>query len=358
MKYSEQQAVNGHAKKEVITKKTEKQKRFVERVTSFPLVQESVSTMHAYANRSSIGRFALDKANSTLATVSQYTQPPKYVQTYYEQYVQPHLERADALGCRSLDLIQEKFPAVNHSSREILRDIHGRYITEPAQEANKRLASVVDNMEAILERYLPTDDDDDEKKKKRSEETNQAVRAYKLLNDATLRLSQRVSEQTGKLTDPSALVQAASNNLQALQVTLVQYSEAVKNPSIAAQRVTQQLQVTTTERLQLLTQQVSAQVYGIIDYLKAQQHTYYPEWLRARVTSLTDIASKQYELVRTQYNRTDISSYEKAKQVVQRLQDQVLPVLQTIQSQIQYYTDDVKYFCLVKATTTTAPQAQ
>jgi len=102
----------------------EKTGKFVSRVTSFPIVQESVSTVHAIANKTSLGRFALLTANSTLSTVSKYTnKQPTYVQSYYESYIQPHVEKADALGCRSLDLIQNKFPVVNQPTSEIVRAV-------------------------------------------------------------------------------------------------------------------------------------------------------------------------------------------------------------------------------------------
>lgn len=355
MKHSEQQ-VNGHVK----TSQTQ-QKRFISRVTSIPLVQESVSTVHSYANKTSLGRFALDKANSTLTSVSNYTasHQPKYVQTYYENYVQPHLERADALGCRSLDLLQEKFPVVNHKSKEIakssyqaLDNVRGR-ITQPAQlaaqGANKRLANVVDNVEAVLERYLPAPEG---QKVKTCENENQAIRAYRLLNDASYRLSQRVTEQIPRSrndlsNNASAAIQAATDNVLALQAALRQtatvYAEAAKQklpPSVTAR--VEQLHATTTARLQVLSQQVSTQLTTIVEYVKTNKAT--PDWLKARVASLIDIASKQYELVRAQYKRTDITSYEKARNVASGLQEQVLPVLQTVQSQLKYYTEktDVK----------------
>ncbi|KAI9496026.1 hypothetical protein BDB00DRAFT_895810 [Zychaea mexicana] len=304
-------------------KHSEKAETFVGRVTSsIPIVQESVSNVQAYANSTSLGRMALN------------AKPPKYVQTYYESYVQPHLDRADALGCRSLDLLQEKFPA-------------------PKQQANEGLARVVDNMETILERYLPAASAEETEHSKSngngttvneksidSKSDNQGARVYRLLNTAATRLTKNVQSRT---------VSAAATNVVALQSMLSVYAEAAKQRFVMPEK--------TTEQIWQLTNQVTTQVYSVMDYFKQQPQS---EWLKARVASLVDIAAKQIELVRSQYSRTDISAYEKARGVAQGLQDQVLPVLQTIQSQIQYYAEktEVKrsfeYFGLMKLPTASA----
>ncbi|KAG2213964.1 hypothetical protein INT47_001234 [Mucor saturninus] len=346
--------------------------KFVSRVTSIPIVQDGVSTVQAIANKTSLGRFALLTANSTYFTVSKYTNSqPKYVQSYYESYIQPHVEKADALGCRSLDLIQNKFPVVNQSTSEIVRAVTtpsyqivdgvkvkiDSSITQPAnqvaKEANKRFGSVVDNVEAVIQRYLPAE----EKTSSDAREINQAVRAYYVLNDATLRLSQRVTEQVktsaaqiprtrgdiARITETSALVQKTTANIQLLQETVVQsitlYAQQAHQrlPPAVTERI-QTLHASTNERLQGLTQQVSTQLLQVIDFVKVQSGET-PEWLKTRVSSLVEIANKQVELVRVQYAREDITSLDKAKNVAQALQSQVLPVLQLVQAQLNHYSE-------------------
>lgn len=344
--------------------------KFVSRVTAIPIVQDGVSTVQAIANKTSLGRFALLTANSTFYTVSQYSQP-KYVQSYYQSYIQPHVEKADALGCRSLDLIQNKFPVVNQSTSEIVRAVTApsyqivdgvkvkidSSITQPAnqvaKEANKRFGNVVDNVEAVIQRYLPAE----EKNTSDAREINQAVRAYYVLNDATLRLSQRVTEQVktsaaqiprtrgdiARITETSALVQKTTANIQLLQETVVQsitlYAQQAHQrlPPAVTERI-QILHASTNDRLQGLTQQVSTQLLQVIEFVKVQSGES-PEWLKTRVSSLVDIANKQIELVRVQYAREDITSLDKAKNVAQALQSQVLPVLQLVQAQLNHYSE-------------------
>lgn len=348
--------------------------KFVSRVTSIPIVQDGVSTVQAIANKTSLGRFALLTANSTYFTVSKYTSSqPKYVQSYYESYIQPHVEKADALGCRSLDLIQNKFPVVNQTASEIVRAVTApsyqivdgvkvkidSSITQPAnqvaKEANKRFGNVVDNVEAVIQRYLPAAEES--KTNSDAREINQAVRAYYVLNDATFRLSQRVTEQVktsaaqiprtrgdiARITETSALVQKTTANIQLLQESLVQsitlYAQQAHQrlPPAVTERL-QTLHATTNDRLQGLTQQVSTQLLQVIDFVKVQSGET-PEWLKARVSSLVEIANKQIELVRTQYAREDINSLDKAKNVAQALQSQVLPILQLVQSQLNHYSE-------------------
>ncbi|KAG0165072.1 hypothetical protein DFQ30_009003 [Apophysomyces sp. BC1015] len=360
-------------KKEEIKEQQQSKPRFVTRVSSIPIVQDGVSTVQAYANKSYLGRFALTTANSTLTTVSKYTSSqPKYVQNYYESYVQPHLERADQLGCRSLDLIQNRFPvvaqptseivsAVTTPSYQIIDDVKVRLdsnVRQPAQTAakvaNQRLSNVVDNVEAVLERYLPTQGEKTSTTRDISTEanSNQAIRAYHLLNEATLRLSQRVQtvqlprsrDDLARLADTSAVLQTTTANIQLLQETLrtsvAVYAQTAQErylPPAVTVRI-RQLHTTTSDRLQVLTQQVSSQLTQVMGYLKSQSAET-PDWIKDRMQSLVDVANKQFDLVKAEYARSDISSYDKAKNVAHGLQNQVLPVLQTVQSQLQHYTE-------------------
>ncbi|KAF7724962.1 hypothetical protein EC973_000543 [Apophysomyces ossiformis] len=362
--------------------------RFVTRVSSIPIVQDGVSTVQAYASKTYLGRFALTTANSTLTTVSKYTSnQPKYVQNYYENYVQPHLERADQFGCRSLDLLQNRFPVVSQPTSEIVSAVTtpsyqiidgvrvklDTTVRQPAQSAakaaNQRLTYVVDNVEAVLDRYLPNQQQQTKSREVSSEknnglangngnsnednnDTNQAIRAYHLLNEATLRLSQRVQnvqlprsrDDLARLADASAVLQTTTANIQLLQETLrtsvTVYAQTAQErylpPAVTARL--RQLHTATSDRLQVLTQQVSVQLNQAVGYLKSQSSET-PDWIKERVQSLVDVANKQIELVKTEYARSDISSYDKAKNVAQGLQNQVLPILQNVQSQLQHYTE-------------------
>ncbi|KAI8364406.1 hypothetical protein BD560DRAFT_403050 [Blakeslea trispora] len=342
--------------------------KFVSRVTSIPLVQDGVTTVQAIATKTSLGRLALSTANSTLSTVSRYQ--PSYVQTCYQSYIQPHVEKADELGCRSLDMIQTRFPVVNQPTSELVKTVTGpsyqivdgvkvridnsikQPATQVAQEANRRLSNVMDNVEAVIDHYLPKAQ---EKKTRDAQEVNQAVRAYYIFNDATLRLSQCVSEQVKttaanlprsrddlvRITSSQHLLEKTTTNIQLLQENLTEsvklYAQAAQKrlPPTVNQKIVE-IQGITQERLQLMTQQVSTQLTQVTEYLKAQSS---PEWLKSRATSLVDIANKQVELIRAQYTREDLTALDKAKNVAQGLQEQVLPILKNVQAQLNHYSE-------------------
>ncbi|CAO3630004.1 unnamed protein product [Cunninghamella blakesleeana] len=372
---------NGHAAKENNTEKKQQTKtHFVSRVTSIPLVHDGVSTVSNLANKTYIGRFAINTANSTLSTVGKYTsQQPAYVQSYYESYVQPHLEKADQLGCKSLDLLETRFPivkeptsklvdVVRQPSSQVIDGVKVRLdstvttVKLPATYANKRLVSVVNGVEALVDKYLPPSEENksrdiNNEKDSKEEDANQIYRAYGVLNQATFRLTQKVTDQVkstasaipkqtndlaqSQYTKVSVLLQTTTENLKSVQATLTQsiavYAEATskKLPPGVQEKITH-LHASTTERLQGLTNQVSVQLNQVVTFVKSQSQP--PEWLKTRVLSLVDIANHQFELVRAEYARTDIAYSEKAKNVAHGLQNQVLPVLQTIQSHLTHYS--------------------
>ncbi|KAI8335424.1 hypothetical protein BC941DRAFT_399108 [Chlamydoabsidia padenii] len=353
---------NGQATKEELPtdKKQQTKTQFVSRVTSIPIVNDSVSTVSNLANKTTLGRFAFATANSTYSTVSKYTsQQPAYVQSYYQHYVQPHLEKADQLGCRSLDLIQTRFPVVNEPteklvdvvrqpSYQVIDGVKVRLdstlstVRAPADYANKRLVTVVDNVEALVHRYLPPSDNNNKTTDNTSSsDVNQIYRAYGVLNEATLRLTRRVSDQV-KTSVPRSredVIQTATTNLQSIHATLTRsiavYAEATQRhlPPVVTERI-QQWHTITNERLHDLTQQVSVQLNQVLGYVKTQS----PQWVKDRLVSLVDIANHQVDLIKAEYVRGDISSFEKTKNVAHALQTQVLPVLQNIQSQLNHYS--------------------
>ncbi|KAI8992049.1 hypothetical protein BDF20DRAFT_847949 [Mycotypha africana] len=150
---------------------------FVERVVSLPLVKESVDTAQTFANKTFLGRFAMNSANTTLTTLTRYASKSQPIQRYYQDYIQPHVEKADSLGCQSLDYVKAKVPLINEPSSHIIyvvvkepssKIIDGikvkldntiGTVTHPvyhlAKTANKKITFVVDNVEGVIDNYLP-----------------------------------------------------------------------------------------------------------------------------------------------------------------------------------------------------------
>lgn len=331
-------------------------------MTSIPIVSDSVATVNAYATRSSLATYAFNKAASTLNTVSSHQ--PKYVQSYYQTYLQPQLQMADKLGCKSLDILQERFPMINQPTqhlldavkappKQVITGVKGRIdgtintVTAPgyaaAREANRQLGFVIDNLEATLNRYLPAEDN----KTKDMPNANHVHRTYLLLTEASQRVSKLVSDRIAKTTsavprsrddliklkDSSPLIQTVVGQLQFFQETvrhsIVVYSKAAE----------QRLPKALTDRLHKFQGALYEHLNQFVDFVRVR--TELPESLKQRLQSLQEAANSQYQFAKQQYDRKDITSYEKARIVAQSLQNQLLPALQSAQKQIQEYTATV-----------------
>ncbi|KAI8984613.1 hypothetical protein BDF20DRAFT_905423 [Mycotypha africana] len=381
--------------------------KFVSRVTSIPIVQDSVSTFQAMANKTKFGKFAISTMNCTLYNVVNKT--TSTYPTIYEQYIQPHIERADELGCRSLDLLQNKFPVVNqptpvlyekvkHAPPVVVDTIKVKLdssIKQPAiqvvKEANDRFGHVVDNLEAVLDHYLPTtqatvdthttvnhtkdrDDDDnnsDEKHQQAAKEdrqktdVNQLYRAYSLFNSTKSRLARQVSDQMDELfnrvMESSVLIQKITESVHQLQESLISYLQQQQQPVLTT--VTDQwlaVQKTSQKRISNMSEQLSTQLQTLITsftklQLVAVEKTTaaVPDSVKIRITSLITTVQERLELVRTQYHNTEAMSTtedEKSnhsnaaivhllKNTVQAINEQILPLLKAAQSQLNHYAD-------------------
>ncbi|KAI7864412.1 hypothetical protein BDF14DRAFT_1834668 [Spinellus fusiger] len=359
---------------------------FITRVSAYPIVKDSASAVHTMATRSAVGRLALTMATSTLSTLSTLSSitqgtsgQPQHVQSYYQNYVRPHLQRADQLGCRSLDLIQTNFPvihqptdkiaeAVTDTSLRAMEDVRLRVdstlhtLVVPAHHvaraANDRLGSVVDHAEATLDYYLSLDRPSTGSQQ--DHDKNQVLRAYQLLHQATLRLSQHVTEHVAstpspwplshatlaRLTETSALLQTATHTLQSIHQTLQHsmalYGQAAQDtlPSFVVEALAQ-IQRSTSEGLQRLTLTVSDQLQQMVAFAKYQAHDT-PEWLRQSIETGIQAAQHHLETVARELKRTDITYYEKAVHVAQGIQEQVLPLLELVQSHLLNYKEHAR----------------
>jgi uncharacterized phage infection (PIP) family protein YhgE len=352
------------------------QHHFVGRVSSIPLIKDSVSTAQAIANKTSIGRFALSTANSTLTKVSQIAtnNQPRYIQDYYQNYVQPHVEKVDAFGCRSLDAIQQKVPSINKPSSEILQDLAGppyqimdgvkvridstlQTVAHPAHvvvlEANKKIGFVVDSFEGVVDRYLPSATNSDEgnaSDNKKEVNNNQVKRAYGVLNEASRRITQKVTDQVSgipksredllQLAENSEIIQSLTDKVRLLQEGL---AESVKVYSTEAQRrlpdsVNARIQQ-STELLSQVTSSINQQVSQLVDYLKSPE---VPDWLKQKLQNVVDTTNQQMTFIRTELARGDINYVEKLKHVAGHLQTQILPVLEAFASQFRTYAESIK----------------
>jgi hypothetical protein len=350
--------------------------KFVNRITSIPILQDGATVVHGYVNQNYIGRYALTTAGSTLTTVNKFTQP-------YQRRLQDHIDKVDELSCKSLDLIEEHFPLVKQPTVEIFEAVKkppmqvydgvktriDSTITAPATNiakgVNQRVTVVVDNVEAVVDRWLPA-----EGEHAHADETNQATRVYKLSLDVSNRLIHRVNiqleknhvprskEDIIKLAETSALLKAAFEKINALNETLRQWvvlsAQAAKDrlPPSVTQRVTdltvsahkhyEQTREFTSKRLSDLSAELIKQLDTVSEFIKAHSPAL-PSYVQQRLEPLIQFAHIEYEIIRSQAIRSDLGTIAKARQIVALNQDQVLPILQSsvqdVQEQLKHYTE-------------------
>ena len=81
---------------------------FVTRVTSLPILKDSVSTVQLYASKSSIGRYALSTAESTFESAKKYSSQQPYVQSAYD-YLAPQLRKPMHWGASHSILLRQRY---------------------------------------------------------------------------------------------------------------------------------------------------------------------------------------------------------------------------------------------------------
>ncbi|KAF9355390.1 hypothetical protein BGX26_006638 [Mortierella sp. AD094] len=112
---------------------------FISRVSSIPLIHDSVSTLHSYAKDNKYSRYALNTAGSAVETVNKYTEG-------YQKSLQPHIAKVDQLATKSLDILEEKFPIVTKPTSEIVDQVKKPvvYVGESSKNAYSQIQSTID----------------------------------------------------------------------------------------------------------------------------------------------------------------------------------------------------------------------
>lgn len=116
---------------------------FIARVSSIPLIHDSVSTLTSYAEANKYSKYALDTAGSAVTTASKYTEG---YQSRLQPLLQPHISKVDQLAIKSLDLIENTFPIVTKPTAEIVAEVKKPivYVEESSKNAYTQIQSTID----------------------------------------------------------------------------------------------------------------------------------------------------------------------------------------------------------------------
>ncbi|KAI9271553.1 hypothetical protein BDA99DRAFT_500368 [Phascolomyces articulosus] len=253
----------------------------------------------------------------------------------------------------SLDLVEQRFPMLVHATGQDLKqapnvmanDIKGRIGTAihrfraPADAASndmsRRMSLVIDNVEAVLDQYFPQEEGTPNDKKKKQQEQDmedelidpqdgqrlhvddegeeiqkedpyshsQLLRMYRIANSLSIRIAKRIAVQ--------------------LDTTK---GEGGKKENSEDGKIEQEQQAAAMMRLGGWLFSQTQQLVDHLDSYKSQL----PEPVQAHVVQpMIDIAQKEYDILRQELDRKDISRVERARNMLAMSQDMVLmPLLQ------------------------------
>ncbi|ORX59548.1 hypothetical protein DM01DRAFT_1405074 [Hesseltinella vesiculosa] len=318
---------------------------FWTRVSSFPLVQDASQKVQDLANQNSISRYALEQAGSTLNRASSLATP--YTETY--------MKKADALGCRSLDMLEQRFPVVKTPTEDLIQAVK----QSPQQvlaPVNKTMLTAAGNLETLVDKLLPPATTDD--KRQEQVETVATAKFYSLANSVKDRLQVRVTQQLDqiprntsditRLAETNQLLKDTVDHIQNINTQLQQWVVVSRNT--AGTRVQglkdnikggyEATQQATNQRLYDLTVELFHHLDSASVFLK-EHSVKLPAPVQTHLSPLAKFASGEYDIIRTEALKEDVAPLQKATNILQLSHEYIVPFLQTsvegIQQQLQHY---------------------
>jgi hypothetical protein len=326
------------------------------------VVKDSLTTVYHYVNEISIGRYALTSTEGTLQKASVIVAP--YVERFSDQ-----LKTMDEMGYKSLDYV-EQYSIANKPTAELLANV-----TEPVRQVrttakgyldttvhvvtwpvDRAAHNILDNLEYAVDRVLPAAATAEAKEQ--NHRLTQQERAYSLAIDTKARLMSRLPSAVDQIPrsrtelqqtlQANTLLQGAFDRLQKLDQSLRQTTETTKR-NIASPIETLSKTVHnryeaarsfTDQRINNVTAELVAHLDHTIAYVQKHNHLF-PEAVRTRLQPLVAFAGQEYDIVREQVLKTDISSVQKAKNVLALSTNYILPLMKdsmdALHEELRYY---------------------
>ncbi|CAO0799396.1 unnamed protein product [Mucor circinelloides] len=327
---------------------------FFNRVLSIPLIRDGSSMVQHYANQSSISRFALNKAESTIKMAASIASP------YAEKY-KPHLLKADQMGCQSLDLVETKFPVVTQHPKEILttvkespqkvfEDVKGKI----SYAASIPVTRTTHGLQQLVDKYLPATNDEQNSTATTQQQTkdrnvndgnHKEVKLLSLANEVKDRLTYRVTTQwqsiphtkadISRLAETNQLLHEAFQSIQKANTRLHDFVLSVKGYKDTTQ-------TKANQRINVLTADLIHRLDAAAAYVKDRQViSNLPSSVHIVVDPLVTFASNECEIVRTEVLKPDLAPFQKATNILHMTQGYVLPLIQKsihgVEDQVRQY---------------------
>ncbi|KAI9242182.1 MAG: hypothetical protein BYD32DRAFT_362995 [Podila humilis] len=320
---------------------------FIARVSSIPLIHDSVSTLTSYAEANKYSKYALDTAGSAVTTASKYTEG---YQSRLQPLLQPHISKVDQLAIKSLDLFENTFPIVTKPTAEIVAEVKKPivYVEESSKSAytqiqstidthvNTRAVPLVNGLETIVNHYLPQSSDS-ESEETTTGEANQATRIIDLSRSVTRRVSRRVSVSVSPVTqsaqdlrraaESNAVVIRSKESIQSLNIRLTALLETLRVHAKELQENVQEVPGKASTRVTELSSNVLAEIDSLSVYLK-EHRSKLPEYVQSRLEPLAGFINDRYVLVKGEITKNDVPAIQKARNILHLTTEETLPILQ------------------------------
>lgn len=174
---------------------------FFSRLVSIPIIQDSFMGAQNIVRQNSVGKRALDYAETKLQSMVISAQP------YLEEKNTTGriFSQANCLGNKSLDLLERQFPSISSPTDKLVQPITGR-IELAVSHLRERKSTMVDprieslavSFESVLEQYFPAIEGEREIEK---DEKNAVNRLMNVINLLSTRASKRISTKVSATVD-------------------------------------------------------------------------------------------------------------------------------------------------------------
>ncbi|KAI9496171.1 hypothetical protein BDB00DRAFT_810794 [Zychaea mexicana] len=274
---------------------------FWHRFASIPIVQDSVGKVQQYP----LGRYALKQAETTWSKASTQAGSLPYAQAYFE--------KAGALGCLSLDVLEQRFPAVYQPTDQIVDSVK-RSSNHVRDCLLTTVKAPVHHAVSLVDRLLW------------SQQQQQQQQQQQHDGD---------KDELTHLSETKALLQETAHHIARINDSLRGWTACV------ASQVKSQIkgsyestQAECNHRILELTTELVTKLDTASAYAKTVP---IPPIIQAKMGQLVEF----YDAVRSETVKEDLSPMQKAARVVLITQGCILPALHTsidgIQEQIKYY---------------------
>ncbi|KAI8876747.1 hypothetical protein K501DRAFT_279134 [Backusella circina FSU 941] len=311
---------------------------FLFRLCSLPLIQDGLDTVEFYASKTSLSKFALEQ---TKTTFDKATAVASHITNKYKSQI----DKVDQLGCRSLDVLEDKFPIVRQHPSEVLTEVKAspRKFYNGAKDkltttVSRPITFATDNLEFLIDKYLPGREDNNVviDESTMTETKRLMLLANQVMDRIVYHLEFVYSKaDIHQLVETNRLLSSASRSIKDIYNRLFETVKSFKG----------ECQTESSKRLDYLTVNLIHHLDQAIQFMKL--HLIYLGPFQPLINPLVNFVNHEYDIIRGEAIKSDLGPLEKATNIIQLTHDYVLPLIQgslnNVQKQINHsgvYFDD------------------